>query len=281
VFARLPSRRRRSGVGRTARVAHRGAEIEGTPIEWRTGSARPMNAAKARLYLVRVFKVRPQAIAHSEVLSMSVRQAIAVSLAMSAFALALPTFAAEEDAQGFVQQQHRRIGGLLHQPVSSARDAQVRQALGAFVGYDDLTHRAFGQPCPAAEPSCEDLWAGYSESQRSEVRDLLEQLVRKTYERNLVKTLDYDVDYRGSRDALGDTRVMTEAKNRLKPREPAVRIDYVVKRTPEGFKVVDIITEGSSLTKNYYDQFRKKMHNPDEGYANIVQKLRDKIAKTD
>ncbi len=212
---------------------------------------------------------------------MSLRHAIALSLATSAIVLALPGVAAEDDAQGFVQQQHRRIEQLLHQPPSSARDVQVRQALGLFVGYDELTHRAFGQPCPAAEPSCEDLWAGYSDAQRTEVRTLLEQLVRKTYERNLAKTLDYEVDYRGSRDALGDTRVMTEAKNRLKPREPAVRVDYVVKRMADGFKVVDIVTEGSSLTKNYYDQFRKKMHNPDEGYANIVQKLRDKIAKAD
>ena len=97
----------------------------------------------------------------------------------------------------------------------------------------------------------------------------------------MLKTLDYDVTYRGSRDAAGDTRVLTEAKNKLKPREPAVRVDYVVKQTAGGPKVVDIITEGSSLTKNYYDQFRKKMNNPAEGYPNIVQKLRDKIAKKD
>jgi hypothetical protein len=44
---------------------------------------------------------------------------------------------------------------------------------------------------------------------------------------------------------------------------------------------VDIVTEGSSLTKNYYEQFRKKMENPAEGYANIRQKLKDKIAKKD
>ncbi len=211
---------------------------------------------------------------------MSVRHAIAVSLACGGLALAVSTPSlADDDAQGFVEQQHHHIEQLLREPASGARDAQVRQALGVFVGYDDLTHRAFGEPCPSSEPSCEDLWAGYTDAQRTEVRSLLEQLVRKTYERNLSKTLDYDVDYRGSRDASGDTRVMTEAKNRLKPRDPAVRVDYIVKLTADGFKVVDIVTEGSSLTKNYYDQFRKKMHNPDEGYANIVQKLRDKIAK--
>jgi len=206
---------------------------------------------------------------------------VGVGVVASFAVAAVPSFAADDDPQAFVQREHHHIEQLLRQAPSVGRDGQVRQALSMFVGYDDLTHRAFGEPCPAAEPSCEDIWAGYNDDQRATVRDLLEQLVRKTYERNLTKTLDYDVDYRGSRDASGDTRVMTEAKSKLKPREPAVRVDYVVKRMPDGFKVVDIVTEGSSLTKNYYDQFRKKMHNPDEGYPNIVQKLKDKIAKAD
>lgn len=209
------------------------------------------------------------------------RHHVTLALLVGVFALAHPGTAGAEDAQSFVEQQHHRIEQLLHQSESAARDAQIQRALGEFVDYGELTRRAFGQPCPLAEPSCEDLWAGYSDDQRTELRGLLEQLVRKTYERNLVKTLDYDVVYRGSRDAAGDTRVLTEAKNRAKPRDPAVRVDYVVKDTAAGPKVVDIITEGSSLTKNYYDQFRKKMHAPSEGYPNIVQKLREKISKTD
>lgn len=211
---------------------------------------------------------------------MSVRHLLAVISAAGFLTLARPAGAAD-DAQTFVEQEHHRLDRLLHEAASNARDARLHQALATFVGYDDLTHRAFGDPCPSSEPACDNLWNGYDDAQRAELRGLLEQLVRKTYERNLVKTLDYDVVYRGARDASGETRVMTEAKNKLKPREPAVRIDYVVKQTPDGFKVVDIVTEGSSLTKNYYDQFRKKMKDPNEGYPNIVQKLRDKIAKKD
>jgi phospholipid transport system substrate-binding protein len=206
---------------------------------------------------------------------------IAISSALASLALTLPTNASAEDAQGFVQQQHHHLEELLHEPASPARDSQVHQALGTFVDYDELTHRAFGEPCPATEPGCEDLWAQYNDAQHAELRSLLEQLVRKTYQRNLLKTLDYDVTYRGSREAQGDTRVLTEAKSKLKPREPAVRVDYIVKQTSGGYKVVDIVTEGSSLTKNYYDQFRKKMHNPNEGYPNIVAKLKEKIAKKD
>lgn len=208
------------------------------------------------------------------------RHSAKLSFLLALLPLAISRAALAQDPQDFVQQQHHRIEQLLRQPESSGREAQIQQALGEFVDYAELTRRAFGEPCPLAEPSCEDLWGGYDDSQRSELRELLGQLVRKTYQRNLVKTLDYDVTYRPSRQAGGDTRVRTEAKNREKPHDAPVQVDYVVKDTPAGLKVVDIITEGSSLTKNYYDQFRKKMHDPNEGYPNIVQKLREKISKT-
>jgi phospholipid transport system substrate-binding protein len=212
---------------------------------------------------------------------MRFRHILAVSSALAALAITVPSNAVAEDPQTFVEHQHHHIEQLLHEPESPARDGEVHESLARFVDYDELTHRAFGDPCPIAEPGCENLWSQYDDEKKGELRTLLEQLVRKTYQRNLLKTLDYDVTYKGSRDVSGDTRVLTEAKNKLKPREPAVRVDYVVKQTGGGPKVVDIITEGSSLTKNYYDQFRKKMHNPGEGYTNIVQKLKEKIAKKD
>jgi ABC-type transporter MlaC component len=202
-----------------------------------------------------------------------------LALAASAAAISFTVSAHASPAESFLQQKHETLEQLLHQPASPGRDAQVNQQLDAFVDYDELARRAFGEPCPPSEPSCEDLWAGYNDAQKSEVKDLLRQLVEKSYRKNLLKTLDYEVTYHGERETGGDTRVLTEAKNKTKPREPAVRVDYVIRQTSGGLRVVDIITEGSSLTKNYYDQFLKKMHNPDEGYANIVQKLKDKIAK--
>jgi ABC-type transporter MlaC component len=212
---------------------------------------------------------------------MRLHRLAALPWALGALALAAPGLASADDAQSFIEREHHHLSQLLHEPESAAREKQIHQTLANFVDYDELTHRAFGQPCPVSQPTCEDLWASFDDGQRSELRSLLEQLVRKNYERNLNKTLDFDVSYKGSREAAGDTRVMTEAKNRQKPREPAVRVDYVVKQTSAGPKVVDIITEGSSMTKSYYEQFRKKMHDPNEGYPNIVQKLREKIEKKD
>jgi ABC-type transporter MlaC component len=205
------------------------------------------------------------------------RPFLALSFALSALALASPARA--DDAQAFIEHEHAKLDRFLHQPATASRDAEIDQALDGFVDFDELTHRAFGEPCPPAMPNCVDLWAKYDERQRAELKDLLSQLVRKSYRKNLMKTVDYEVSYHGARESGGDTRVLTEAKNKLKPREPAVRVDYIVKSTPHGYRVVDIVTEGSFLTKNYYEQFWKKMENPNEGYPNIVQKLREKLAK--
>lgn len=210
---------------------------------------------------------------------MRLRSLLSISLVLGAMAVAVPAHA--EDAQGFIQREHTQLEQILHQPQSSARDGQVDQGLDAFVDYDEMTRRAFGEPCHPSIRECKDLWAGFDDGQRREVTDLLKQLVRKNYRKNLLKTLDYDIAYKGVRNQAGDTRVITEAQNKLKPRDPSVRVDYIVKQSDRGYICVDFITEGSSLTKNYYEQFKKKMDNPNEGYPNIVAKLKEKIAKKD
>lgn len=210
---------------------------------------------------------------------MKLRHIVGTGLLFGVAAFPARSSAGAEDAQSFVEREHQHLAKLLREPESPGRQTELGKALSGFVDYDELTKRAFGEPCPASEPSCENLWAGYSGAQKSELRGLLEDLIRKNYERNLKKTLDYEVNYRGVKDAGDTTKVMTEAKNTQKPREPAVRVDYVVKQTAHGLKVVDMVTEGSSMAKAYYDQFRKKMHEPNEGYPNIVQKLKEKIGK--
>ena len=117
---------------------------------------------------------------------------------------------------------------------------------------------------------------------KEEVKDLLKKLVEKNYRKNLVKTLDYEIAYKGAQDAGGDSKIRTEAKSKVNAREPAVRIEYLIGlKSGSTYIVKDIVTEGSSLTKNYYDQFHKMMTTPNQGYAHIVKKLNEKLAKKD
>ncbi len=201
-----------------------------------------------------------------------------VLLASLAFA---GTAMADEGAQRFVQSEHVKLELLLRQPASAARDAHVNRTLDTMVDYEELARRAFGQPCPASHSSCVNHWGELTEQQRTEVGTLLKKLVEKNYRKNLIKTLDYEVTYRGQKEVGGDAKIRTEAKSKLKPRDPAVQVDYVVKPEGAGYRVVDIVTEGSSLTKNYYDQFHKMLTTAGQGYPHIVKKLNDKIAKVE
>ena len=198
--------------------------------------------------------------------------------------LGLASNAHADDATAFVHAQHDQLKSLLRQPPSADRDTRVAGALSQMVDYDEMTRRAFGQPCPNELPGCKNHWADLTDAQKVEVGGLLRRLVEKSYRKNLSKTLDYDVAYPASgtpSGANGDTSVHTEATSKSKPRDPAVLVDYIVRGVSGSMRVVDVITEGSSLTKNYYDQFHRMLTNPDQGYAYVVKKLNDKIAQPD
>jgi ABC-type transporter MlaC component len=193
--------------------------------------------------------------------------------------LALSSVAFADDPQSFVQGEQTKLIALLHQTASAQRDTQVNQLLDGLVDYDELARRAFGEPCPAAIPSCTDHWAAFTDAQKTEVKGLLKQLVIKNYRKNLEKTLDYDITYKGTKADGDETSVRTEAKPRLKPRDPAVQVDYVVKMMGGHLKVVDIVTEHSSLTKNYYTSFHNFLTTDGQGYPKVVDVLQKNIAK--
>ncbi len=205
------------------------------------------------------------------------------SLALLACLAFAGSASADEGAQKFVQSEHVKLELLLRQPASAARDGQVTHTLDTMVDYDELARRAFGQPCPMNHSSCTNHWGELTAQQQEEVAGLLKRLVEKNYRKNLIKTLDYEVTYKGQKEVGGDSKIRTEAKSKLKPRDPAVQVDYVVKPASNGvgYRVVDIVTEGSSLTKNYYDQFHKMLTTAGQGYPHIVKKLNEKIAKPD
>lgn len=201
--------------------------------------------------------------------------AAAACLALVAFT---PPAEAQSNAQAFVEQEHGRLAALMKQPPNAGREATISSELDRMVDYDELARRTFGLPCPPRVSQCQNHWDPLTADQKKEVTDLLRKLVERNYKKNLRKTLDYDVTYKGARATGSDTTIRTEAKSKTKPRESPVTIDYIVSSSAGGFKVVDIRTEGSSLAKNYYQQFHRMLTTPGQGYPHVTKRLRDKIA---
>jgi len=168
----------------------------------------------------------------------------------------------------FIKTGQTGLTGLMKQPASPQREAQVTATLDKLVDYGELARRCFRQD-----------WAQLSVAQQAEVTELLHKVVDRSYRRNLTRTLGYTVTYTGARAAASDTLVRTEAKSNTNPRDPVVQIDYVVAGAAAGpFHIVDIVTAGSSLTSSYFTAFHPMLTAAGQGYPYIVAKLRTTLA---
>jgi phospholipid transport system substrate-binding protein len=174
----------------------------------------------------------------------------------------------DASALALVQAEQAKIEGLLR---SNAGEAATNGVIDSFVDWDEFARRSLGQPCPPAVPQCTNQYAKLTPDQQKEMTGLLRQVLEKSYRKTISKTLDYTVTYKAiSPSPLGDARIRSLAKSKLNPRDPEIQVDYLVQKN-----CVDMVTEGASVTKNYYDALNKKINN--EGYPAAVTMLKNKI----
>lgn len=130
-----------------------------------------------------------------------------------------------------------------------------------------------------AEASLGTEWSARSDAEKKEFTDLLKQLVRKAYEKNLKKTLNYTIDYVSEEQKDGASVVTTKAKSKSDAREEAIEIKYKMVQKDSKWRVQDITTEGVSLVSSYRSQFTKVIKK--DGFPALITKMKDKIAKGD
>lgn len=130
-----------------------------------------------------------------------------------------------------------------------------------------------------AEASLGSEWAARSDAEKAEFSDLLKQLVRKAYEKNLKKTLSFNIEYLGEDSAGGAIVVKTKAVSKTNTREEPVEINYKMVEKGGVWRVTDIVTEGVSLVSSYRSQFTKIVKK--DGFPKLIAKMKEKIAKGD
>lgn len=198
---------------------------------------------------------------------LSVRPLLATITLALTLATTAPALAQTPD--DFVKTGHAQLESLLKQPVSAQRDAQISATFDQLVDYSELIKRCF-----------KEHWTELDAAKQAEVSELLKQIVRMNYKKNLKNTLNYNVTYTGVRGAGNEVTVRTQAQSKVNPRDPVVQVDYVVDGPANGpYHVVDIVAENSSTTTNYYRDFHRFLTTQGQGYPYLVQKLKDKITR--
>ena len=181
-----------------------------------------------------------------------------------AFSLSLPAFAAE--AENFVKLKHTELTELVSKAKSKDDEKKLDAAFDAVFDYDGL-----------AKATLKDTWDQRTPVERAEFTAVLKDLVRNSYRRNIKKTLGYEVDYKGEQDGDVGKVVRTVAHNKQNAREEPVSIDYVVHQVDGKWEIYDIVTEGSSLIRNYRNQFRKVIEK--KGFDELLRRMKAKRDK--
>src|SRR3954471_24127352 len=187
------------------------------------------------------------------------------SLAL-ALSLSLPAFGAE--AENFVKGKHVELTELVTKAKSADDQKKLDAAFDAVFDYDGL-----------ARSTLKDSWEQRTPAERAEFTTLLKDLVRNAYRRNIKNTLGYDVDYKGEQEGDAGKVVRTVAHNKKNAREEPVSIDYVVHQVDGKWLIADIVTEGSSLARNYRSQFRKVIDK--KGFDELLKRMKAKRDKGD
>lgn len=198
--------------------------------------------------------------------------AFIASLALALLAPGLSVASAQQGpASRYLEGKHEQAERVLRRPAQSdrareRRNEQLNQLIGGLLDYESVSRQALG-----------DTWDERSEQERERFVSLLRQLVERSYQQNLERTLDYRVRY-VSEDRRGDAvLVHTTARSRENRRAPEVSIDYRMKQEGDGWVVVDVITDGVSMVRNYRNQFTRIIRR--DGWDGLISRMESRLAE--
>jgi ABC-type transporter MlaC component len=205
------------------------------------------------------------------------RAALALVLALGWLApeQAEATEPGQDSPEAAIRAAYTELGGLVWAPPSAERDDEIAQLMARDVDFEELTRRAFGEPCPRS--GCTDHWAELSPAQREEVEPLFADVVTRQWTRELGKASGYDIDVQPAVTHARDARVRVFARPKGEPSKAPIVLDAFFLANHPRYRLVDIDVGGSRLARSYYKQFDRALTNPGEGYAYLVSRLRKKV----
>lgn len=169
-------------------------------------------------------------------------------------------------AEDYVKAKQTELTTLIRKPRTPESDATLIKLFDGLLDYEALAKDSLGEE-----------WDRRTPDERKEFQQLLSTLVQRAYTKGIRDTLDYDITFRGEVEGKSGKVVQTVATHKTDKRKEPVHIDYVVRQSGAVWRVVDIVTEGSSLVLNYRNQFRRVIEQ--KGFAGLLEKMRTKAAE--
>ncbi|HEU4708824.1 MAG TPA: ABC transporter substrate-binding protein [Methylophilaceae bacterium] len=116
-------------------------------------------------------------------------------------------------------------------------------------------------------------WSRASQEQKDSFKQQFRSLLIRTYASALSKYQNQTIEIKPTRMQPGDKEVTVKTQI-LQPGGQPIAVDYSLEKTPQNWKVYDIVIEGVSLVTNYRGQFGEEIRR--SGLDGLIQKLVEK-----
>jgi phospholipid transport system substrate-binding protein len=155
---------------------------------------------------------------------------------------------------------------LLYQR-SGVKEDVIQKEVDALLNYKWIAKTALGGTKKGAERKCEPRC--------DEFEMLLGNLIRQNYLRRLRDADKGTVEYLGEDKRARASKVTTRVKFNKDGVDQQVEVAYIMRAENGKWQVVDIVTDGVSLVKNYKFEFGQIMR--DEGIDGLLKRLQTKL----
>ncbi|AKU10554.1 putative toluene tolerance protein [Azoarcus sp. CIB] len=122
-------------------------------------------------------------------------------------------------------------------------------------------------------------WRQANPEQQGKLVEAFRVLLVRTYSNALTQYRDQTIGYKPAKFGEADTSVRVQTEVRQAGAQP-INIDYTLEKTPEGWKVFDVVVAGVSLVTNYRGTFAQEIRagGVDGLIRSLEQKNRDLTA---
>ncbi len=194
-----------------------------------------------------------------------------VGLVFSSFlavGLASPAQAAEQGALQTFKTHHEAVQ-TLKKDGDKSKD-KLQSEVDDLLDYETLAQTALGGG---------DKWKERCGERCDEFQTLLTDLIRKNYLKRIGSDAKYEMTIVGEEARSTSTRVTTQITTDRDGKPEVVEVVYKMKQQESGWKVVDIITDGVSLAKNWRYECTKVVK--ESGIDELILRLKKKVKKLD
>jgi phospholipid transport system substrate-binding protein len=185
--------------------------------------------------------------------------------------IAAPLLAAAGGPMATLKQINGDVDKLLRQkpdegtPAAKKQKDDIKALAGRLLDYDELAKRSL-----AAH------WDKLTQPQRTDFVNTLRELIERNYVKQLQSNLDYQVVYKNEQLNEEEATVATVVKVKTQGKSTDAEIVYKLRRSDGVWRVWDVITDESSLVRNYRTSFNKTI--TEKSYDELIKKMKSKLA---